>query len=65
MTPRVSVVIASYNHVGFVGECLASVLAQTFADWELVVTDDGSADGTADVVRAFANEHPQARVARA
>ena len=62
MTPRVSVVIASYNHAGFVGECLASVLAQTFADWELVVTDDGSADGTADVVRAFANEHPRARI---
>jgi glycosyltransferase involved in cell wall biosynthesis len=62
MNPRVSVVIASYNHAEFVGECLASVLAQTFADWELVVTDDGSTDGTAAVVRGFAAAHPRARI---
>jgi len=62
MSPRVSVVIGSYNHAAFVGECLASVLAQTFGDWELVVTDDGSVDGTAEAVRAFAAAHPQARV---
>ena len=54
MTPRVSVVVASYNHAAFVGECLASVLAQSHSDWELVVTDDGSTDGTAERVRAFA-----------
>jgi len=62
MSPRVSVVIASYNHAAFVGGCLASVLAQTFSDWELVVTDDGSVDGTAEAVRAFAAAQPQARV---
>lgn len=62
MSPRVSVVIASYNHAAFVGECLASVLAQSFGDWELVVTDDGSTDGTAEQVRAFAAANPQARV---
>ena len=62
MTPRISVVVASYNHAAFIGECLASVLAQTFGDWELVVTDDGSIDGTVDAVRAFAAAHPVARI---
>jgi glycosyltransferase involved in cell wall biosynthesis len=62
MSPRVSVIVASYNHAAFVGACLASVLAQTYEDWELVVTDDGSTDGTADAVRAFAAAHPRARV---
>lgn len=54
-SPRVSVIIASYNHAPFVGEAIASVLAQSYQDIEVVVTDDGSADGTADVVRGFAD----------
>jgi glycosyltransferase involved in cell wall biosynthesis len=58
MKPRVSVVVASYNHAAFVGECLASVAAQTFGDWELVITDDGSTDGTAQAVRSFAAAQP-------
>lgn len=62
MTPRVSVVVACYDHAAFVGECLASVLAQSFDDWELVVTDDGSGDGTAGAVRAFMAAHPAARI---
>jgi glycosyltransferase involved in cell wall biosynthesis len=57
--PRVSVVVASFEHAAFVGECLASVAAQTFTDWELVVTDDGSGDGTAQAIRDFAAAHPR------
>lgn len=54
--PTVSVVMASYNHERFVHEAVTSVLAQTFQDFELVVTDDGSADATADIVASFGDK---------
>lgn len=50
---RVSVVIASYNHEQYVQETIESVLNQDFQDFEIVVTDDGSADTTADSIRGF------------
>jgi predicted SAM-dependent methyltransferase len=60
--PRVSVFIPSYNHAPYVGAAIASIQAQTFQDFEIVVTDDGSSDGTADVVAAI-NE-PRLRLKR-
>lgn len=56
--PLISVVIASYNHAAFVGAALDSVAAQGIDDLEILVTDDASTDGTADVVAA----HPDPRV---
>jgi glycosyltransferase involved in cell wall biosynthesis len=54
--PAVSVVLNCYNHERYVGEAVASVLAQTFSDFELVAIDNGSTDGTPDVLRTFAND---------
>jgi glycosyltransferase involved in cell wall biosynthesis len=51
--PKVSVVIPTYNRRDFVREAMASVLAQTFRDFELLVIDDGSNDDTAAVVQEF------------
>jgi len=51
--PRVSVVIPCYNHERFVRQAVESVLAQTFEDLEVCITDDGSTDGTADVVASI------------
>ena len=51
--PRVSVVTPTYNAAPFVRQCVESVLAQTFTDWELVVADDGSTDETADLVESY------------
>ena len=53
--PRVSVVIASYRHAAYVRDCLASVLEQSFQDFEIVITDDGSGDGTVEAIRSVAD----------
>lgn len=52
---RVSVVMAAYNAAATIGETLDSVLAQTHADIEVIVCDDASTDGTADIVRGYSD----------
>jgi glycosyltransferase involved in cell wall biosynthesis len=47
---RIAVVIPSYNHAAFIGEAIGSVFAQTHADIELHVIDDGSTDGSPRVI---------------
>lgn len=57
--PTVSVAIAAYNYEQYVGEAIESVLAQGYPSelLEVVVVDDGSTDGTASVVRDYAERH--------
>lgn len=47
--PSVSVIVPVYNRASLLRECLDSVAAQTLGDWECLVVDDGSIDGSADV----------------
>ncbi|HET7310559.1 MAG TPA: glycosyltransferase [Mycobacteriales bacterium] len=51
--PRVSVVVPIYNVEPFLEECLQSVETQTFTDFEVVMVDDGSTDGSARIAREF------------
>jgi glycosyltransferase involved in cell wall biosynthesis len=51
--PQVTIITPTYKHESFIGECLESVLSQTFGDWEQIVVDDCSPDGTLDVVGRY------------
>ena len=51
--PRVSVLINNYNYGRFVGEAVESALAQDFRSAEIIVVDDGSTDGSQEVLEAF------------
>lgn len=62
--PRFSVLMAAYNRAHLIGEAIESVLVQGFADWELVIVDDGSTDATPEVVGRFAAAEPRIRYVR-
>ncbi len=53
MTPTVSVIMAAYNGAALIPETIATLRAQTFANWELIVVDDCSTDNTLAVLRAL------------
>jgi hypothetical protein len=56
--PLVSVCIASYNHCRFLPAAIDSVLNQTFNDVEIIITDDGSRDGSFDLLREYESRFP-------
>jgi hypothetical protein len=60
--PIVSVLMTSYNREAFIAESIESVLGQTFGDFELVVVDDCSKDGTVDIARRYERRDPRVRV---
>lgn len=61
-SPVVSVVMPVYNASRYIGQAVQSILDQSFREFELIVVDDGSDDGTAEVVRRLAAADPRVRV---
>lgn len=59
---KVSIIIPAYNSALFIKRALDSVLSQTWADWELLVVDDCSTDGTADIVASYAQKDTRIRL---
>ena len=51
--PLVSVLVPTFEQAHFIGRALASLQAQTLAEWEAVIVDDGSQDGTGEAVAPF------------
>ena len=57
---RVSVIMAVYNAARYLHESVGSILSQTYRDFELVIVDDASSDGSAEILKTF--DDPRVRV---
>jgi len=62
MTPRISVLMPVYNGGAYLEAAIASVLAQSFGDFELLIVDDGSTDRSREVVEAYAARDERVRL---
>jgi glycosyltransferase involved in cell wall biosynthesis len=60
--PAVTVLMTVFNAGKFLDPAIASIVAQTFRDWEFLIVDDASTDGSADVAEAWARRDPRIRV---
>lgn len=60
--PQLSIIVPVYNVMRFLRECLDSIASQTFADWEAILVDDGSTDGSGAVCDEYAARDPRFRV---
>ena len=60
--PRVSVALPVHNCERYVAEAIESILAQTFTDFEFLIVDDGSTDGTLPILNRFAARDSRIRV---
>lgn len=59
MNPKVSIVMATWNRAPMISKTIESVRRQSFKDWELIVTDDGSTDNTAQVMTDWRKREPR------
>jgi glycosyltransferase involved in cell wall biosynthesis len=57
--PLVSCIMIFLDAEKFIREAIESVFAQTYPDWELLLVDDGSTDGSTGIARSYAREHPE------
>lgn len=62
MEPLISIALCTYNGAKFLPQQLDSILNQTYKHIELVVVDDGSSDGTKDILRQYAAKHEQIKL---
>src|SRR5215212_1938752 len=62
MDPLISVMTVVYNGRAFVERCYRNLLAQTFSSWEWVVVNDGSSDGTSEVLEDIRRREPRMRL---
>lgn len=60
-SPLISIITPTFNRLEYLKETLASVQAQTFQNWEMLIVDDGSSDGTEEMVRQRMKNDPRLR----
>jgi glycosyltransferase involved in cell wall biosynthesis len=64
LTPLVSIVVPVYQGAGTLAECLESILAQTYCQWDCTVVENCSTDATLEIARQFASREPRIRVVK-
>ncbi len=62
MTPKISIIVPVYNTEPYLPRCIDSILGQSFADFELLLVDDGSTDGSGTICDAYAAKDSRVRV---
>jgi glycosyltransferase involved in cell wall biosynthesis len=60
--PRVSIVTPMYNNAEYLAECIDSILSQTYQNWDYVIVNNCSSDGSAEIAHRYADRHPRIRV---
>lgn len=58
----VSIVMPTYNAAQFVAESIESIMAQSYTNWELIITDDKSTDGTLNIIREYAQRDARVKI---
>ena len=61
-TPAISAIMSVYNGEEYITEAIESVIGQTFTDWELIIINDCSNDGTADILESIAEKDERIKV---
>jgi len=56
MTPRITVIMPVYNNAPFLNEAIRSILSQSYRDFEFLIIDDGSTDGSREIIRSYQDE---------
>ena len=64
MKPPISVCVPTYNGMKYLRECLDSILVQSFENFEVIIVDDQSADGSVDLLSEYAAQDERIRVFR-
>ena len=57
MEDKVSVLLFTYNQEEFIREAVESVINQTFKNWELIINDNGSSDGTRKILEEYSQDN--------
>lgn len=60
--PIVSIITPTYNSIQFINVTIQSIINQTYLDWELIITDDCSSDGTWEFLQELSNNNPKIKI---
>lgn len=60
--PKVSIITTVYNRENYLAACIESVLASTYQDWELIIVDDQSSDGSVEIAQQYAAQDERIKV---
>lgn len=60
--PEISVIIPCFNQGKYIAECLDSVLAQTFTNYEVIIVNDGSTDDSLKIIKQYTNKYKNFRL---